>query len=183
MGIRVLLADDQAMVRAGFSALLASEDGLEVCGEVGDGERAVALAHELRPDVVLMDVRMPRMDGIEATRLITTDPALAGTLRVVADGESLLAPRVTKRLIEAFVEQPERSAQPAEGLDELTAREHEILQLVAAGLSNVEIAERLWLSPLTVKTHVSHVLMKMNARDRVQLVVAAYETGLVVPGR
>ncbi|MDQ3632418.1 MAG: response regulator transcription factor [Actinomycetota bacterium] len=221
MSIRVLLADDQAMVRAGFSALLSSEDGLEVCGEAGDGERAVALARELRPDVVLMDVRMPLMDGIEATQAITADPALTATrvvvlttfeldeyvfgalragasgfllknlepedllrtVRIVAAGESLLAPRVTKRLIEAFVSAPERSLRPAVGLDELTAREHEILQLVAAGLSNVEIANQLWLSPLTVKTHVSHVLSKLGARDRVQLVVAAYETGLVVAGR
>ena len=221
MGIRVLLADDQALVRAGFSALLESEDGLEVCGEAGDGERAVTLARELRPDVVLMDVRMPRMDGIEATRAITSDPALAQTrvvvlttfeldeyvfgalragasgfllknlepedllrtVRIVAAGEALLAPRVTKRLIEAFVEAPQRVARPAAGLDELTAREREILELVALGLSNVEVAERLWLSPLTVKTHVSHVLSKLGARDRVQLVVAAYETGIVVPGQ
>ena len=211
MAIRVLLADDQAMVRAGFSALLGSETGLEVCGEAGDGERAVALARELRPDVVLMDVRMPLMDGIEATRTITADPALAQTrvvvlttfdldeyvfgalragasgfllknleptdllhtVRIVAAGESLLAPRVTKRLIEAFVRAPERTPRPAVGLDELTTREHEILQLVATGLSNGEIADRLWLSPLTVKTHVSHVLGKLRVRDRVQLVVAA----------
>jgi len=221
MSIRVLLADDQAMVRAGFSALLDSEDGIEVCGEAGDGERAVVLARELRPDVVLMDVRMPRMDGIEATQAITLDPALtetrvvvlttfeldeyvfgalrAGasgfllknleptdllrTIRIVAAGESLLAPRVTKRLIEAFVEMPQRSERLAPGLDELTPREHEILQLVATGLSNIEIADQLWLSPLTVKTHVSHVLSKLGARDRVQLVVAAYETGLVVAGQ
>jgi len=221
MSIRVLLADDQAMVRAGFSALLDSEDGIEVCGEAGDGERAVVLARELRPDVVLMDVRMPRMDGIEATQAITLDPALtetrvvvlttfeldeyvfgalrAGasgfllknleptdllrTIRIVAAGESLLAPRVTKRLIEAFVEIPQRSERLAPGLDELTPREHEILQLVATGLSNIEIADQLWLSPLTVKTHVSHVLSKLGARDRVQLVVAAYETVLVVAGQ
>ena len=222
MAIRVLLADDQVMVRAGFSALLSSEDGIEVCGEAGDGERAVALARELRPDVVLMDVRMPRMDGIEATRMITTDPAVAGatrvvvlttfeldeyvfgalragasgfllknlepddllrTVRAVTAGDSLLAPRVTKRLIEAFVAAPERSPRPAPGLDELTPRQLEILRLIADGLSNVEIATRLWLSPLTVKTHVSHVLRKLGARDRVQLVVAAYESGLVVAGR
>lgn len=220
MSIRVLLADDQAMVRAGFSALLEAEDGLEVCGEAGDGERAVTLVRQLRPDVVLMDVRMPRMDGIEATKAITTDPELADTrvvvlttfeldeyvfgalragasgfllknlepdellrtIRVVAASESLLAPGVTKRLIEAFVAVPERSEAAAAGLDELTPREREILQLVAAGLSNLEIADRLWLSPLTVKTHVSHVLSKLGARDRVQLVVAAYETGLVVAG-
>ncbi len=221
MSIRVLLADDQVMVRAGFSALLDAEDGLEVCGEAGDGERAVTLARQLRPDVVLMDVRMPRMDGIEATAAITADPALvktrvvvlttfeldeyvfgalrAGasgfllknleptdllrTIRIVAAGESLLAPQVTTRLIEAFVAAPERSQHPAPGLDELTPREREILELVALGLSNLEIADQLWLSPLTVKTHVSHVLSKLGARDRVQLVVAAYETGLVVPGQ
>ncbi len=221
MSIRVLLADDQVMVRAGFSALLDAEEGLEVCGEAGDGERAVALARQLRPDVVLMDVRMPRMDGIEATATITADPALAETrvvvlttfeldeyvfgalragasgfllknleptdllrtIRIVAAGESLLAPQVTTRLIEAFVAAPERSQHPAPGLDELTPREREILELVALGLSNLEIADQLWLSPLTVKTHVSHVLSKLGARDRVQLVVAAYETGLVVPGQ
>ncbi|WP_445149466.1 response regulator [Baekduia sp. Peel2402] len=220
MSIRILLADDQAMVRAGFSALLEVEDGMEVCGEAGDGRRAVVLARELKPDVVLMDVRMPHQDGIAATREITSDPALAGTrvvvlttfeldeyvfgalragasgfllknlepadllhtIRVVADGESLLAPQVTTRLIEAFVATPERATGQLEGLDELTVREREILQLVAHGLSNVEIADRLWLSPLTVKTHVSRVLSKLCARDRVQLVVAAYESGLVVPG-
>jgi DNA-binding NarL/FixJ family response regulator len=221
MSIRVLLADDQAMVRAGFSALLDVEDGLEVCGEAGDGRRAVELARRLRPDVVLMDVRMPHMDGIEATRAITADPALAQTrvvvlttfeldeyvfgalragasgfllknlepadllrtIRIVAEGDSLLAPQVTTRLIEAFVAVPERAQVPTTGLDELTTREREILELVAQGLSNVEIADRLWLSPLTVKTHVSHVLSKLGARDRVQLVVVAYESGLVVPGR
>ena len=221
MSIRVLLADDQAMVRAGFSALLDVEAGMEVCGEAGDGRRAVVLARELQPDIVLMDVRMPHLDGIEATRQITADPALARTrvvvlttfeldeyvfgalragasgfllknlepadllrtIRVVAAGESLLAPQVTTRLIEAFVAVPERSTVASAGFDELTAREREILELVALGLSNVEIADRLWLSPLTVKTHVSRVLGKLGARDRVQLVVAAYESGLVVPGQ
>jgi DNA-binding NarL/FixJ family response regulator len=221
MSIRVLLADDQAMVRAGFSALLDAEAGMEVCGEAGDGRRAVVLARELQPDVVLMDVRMPHLDGIEATRQITADPALAHTrvvvlttfehdeyvfgalragasgfllknlepadllrtIRVVAAGESLLAPQVTTRLIEAFVAVPERSTVTSAGFDELTAREREIFELVALGLSNVEIADRLWLSPLTVKTHVSRVLGKLGARDRVQLVVAAYESGLVVPGQ
>jgi len=221
MSIRVLLADDQAMVRAGFSALLDVEAGMEVCGEAGDGRRAVVLARELQPDIVLMDVRMPHLDGIEATRQITADPALARTrvvvlttfeldeyvfgalragasgfllknlepadllrtIRVVAAGESLLAPQVTTRLIEAFVAVPERSTVASAGFDELTAREREIFGLVALGLSNVEIADRLWLSPLTVKTHVSRVLGKLGARDRVQLVVAAYESGLVVPGQ
>jgi DNA-binding NarL/FixJ family response regulator len=221
MSIRVLLADDQAMVRAGFSALLDVEAGMEVCGEAGDGRRAVVLARELQPDIVLMDVRMPHLDGIEATRQITADPALARTrvvvlttfeldeyvfgalragasgfllknlepadllhtIRVVAAGESLLAPQVTTRLIEAFVAVPERSTVASAGFDELTAREREIFELVALGLTNVEIADRLWLSPLTVKTHVSRILGKLGARDRVQLVVAAYESGLVVPGQ
>ena len=220
MSIRVLLADDQAMVRAGFSALLEAEPGFEVCGEAGDGERAVSLARELVPDIVLMDVRMPRMDGLEATAAITADPALAATrvvvlttfeldeyvfgalragasgfllkdleptdllhtIRVVAAGDALLAPRVTRRLIEAYVTVPERRATPAAGLEELTAREREVLQLVGLGLSNQEIAAQLVLSPLTVKTHVSRVFMKLGARDRAQLVVIAYESGLVVPG-
>lgn len=219
MSIRVLLADDQAMVRAGFSALVDSEPGLEVCGTAGDGEEAVALARSLKPDVVLMDVRMPKLDGIAATAAITADPSLAATrvvvlttfeldeyvfgavragasgfllkdleptdllhtIRVVAAGDALLAPRVTRRLIEAFAEAPEPRG--AAVLDELTVREREILQLVGLGLSNREIADRLVLSPLTVKTHVSRVFMKLGARDRAQLVVAAYENGLVVPGQ
>ena len=220
MSIKVLLVDDQAMVRAGFSALIDSEDGLEVCGEAGDGERGVKVARETEPDIVLMDVRMPRLDGLAATRQITQDPALAATrvvvlttfeldeyvfgalragasgfllkdaepeellhtIRVVAAGDALLAPRVTRRLIEAFVKVPERSLSPSQDLDELTAREREILHSVALGHSNNEIADHLVLSPLTVKTHVSHVLLKLGLRDRAQLVVAAYETGLVVPG-
>ena len=219
--LRVLLADDQALVLAGFGALLEAEDGIEVAGTAGDGEEAVALARALVPDVVLMDVRMPRMDGLAATAQITADPALADTrvvvlttfeldeyvfgalragasgfllkdvepadllaaIRVVASGEALLAPRITRRLIEAYVAQPSAAAPAAglAGLAELTAREREVLALVAAGLSNHEIAERLVVSPLTAKTHVSRVLMKCGARDRAQLVVLAYESGLVVP--
>ena len=218
--ISVLIADDQALVRAGFSALLDAEDDLEVRGEAADGEEAVRLAKALRPDIVLMDVRMPRMDGLQATARITADPELAGTrvvvlttfeldeyvfgalragasgfllkdleaadllgaIRVVSDGEALLAPRVTRRLIEAFARSPERALVASPALDELTAREREVLALVGAGLSNREIADRLVLSPLTAKTHVSRLLMKLGARDRAQLVVVAYESGLVVPG-
>jgi DNA-binding NarL/FixJ family response regulator len=221
--ISVLLADDQSLVRAGFRALLDAEDGLEVVAEAADGEQAVAAARTQTPDVALMDIRMPRMDGLEATKAITSDPALAGTrvlvlttfeldeyvfgalragasgfllkdvepadlltaIRVVAAGEALLAPRVTRRLIEAFaasdVPSPDDGATRA--LDELTAREREVLALVGSGLSNQEIAERLVLSPLTAKTHVSRLFMKLGVRDRAQLVVLAYETGLVVPGR
>jgi len=219
--LRVLLADDQALVLAGFGALLEAEDGIEVAGTAGDGEEAVELARALVPDVVLMDVRMPRLDGLAATARITADPALAATrvlvlttfeldeyvfgalragasgfllkdvepadlltaIRVVASGEALLAPRITRRLIEAYVAQPSAAASDAAlaGLEELTAREREVLVLVAAGLSNHEIAERLVVSPLTAKTHVSRVLMKCGARDRAQLVVLAYESGLVVP--
>jgi DNA-binding NarL/FixJ family response regulator len=218
--IRVLLAEDQAIVRAGFRALLDAEADIEVAGEAADGREAVALTRELHPHVVLMDIRRPELDGLEATRQITTDPTLNDTrvlvlttfeldeyvfgalrggasgfllkggepsdllsaIRLVAAGESLLAPSVTKRLIEAYVSQPEQGtiADP-DGLDELSPRELEVLGLVARGSNNREIAEALYLSPLTVKTHVSRILMKLRARDRVQLVVIAYQAGLVSP--
>jgi DNA-binding NarL/FixJ family response regulator len=220
--ITVVLADDQALVRAGFRALLDAEADLTVVAEAADGEAAVDAATRHRPDVVLMDVRMPRTDGLRATARVSADPRLAGTrvivlttfeldeyvfgalragaagfllkdvepaalveaVRVVAGGEALLAPRHTRRLIEAFVEQSGRAGPREEGrLDELTAREREVLTLVGQGLSNAEIAERLVLSPLTAKTHVARLFTKLRARDRAQLVVLAYETGLVVPGR
>jgi DNA-binding NarL/FixJ family response regulator len=220
---RVLLADDQALVRAGFRALLDAQDDIAVVGEAADGAEAVELARRARPDIVLMDVRMPRMDGLEATRRITAERDLADTrvvvlttfelddyvfgalragasgfllkdidppdllraIRVVALGEALLAPRLTRRLIEAFVEQ-DRAAPSTAGasdqLQELTPREREVLALVGRGLSNAEIADELVLSPLTAKTHVARLFSKLDARDRAQLVVIAYETGLVVPG-
>jgi len=218
--IRVLLAEDQAIVRAGFRALLEAESDLEVAGEAADGREAVALARDLRPDLVLMDIRMPELDGLEATRQITADRTLKDTrvlvlttfeldeyvfgalragasgfllkggeprellsaIRLVAAGESLLAPSVTKRLIEAYIAQPEQeTAAVPDGLDELSPRELEVLRFVARGSNNREIAEALYLSPLTVKTHVSRILTKLRARDRVQLVVIAYQAGLVSP--
>jgi len=218
--ILVLLAEDQAIVRAGFRALLEAESDLEVAGEAADGREAVALARDLRPDLVLMDIRMPELDGLEATRQITADRTLKDTrvlvlttfeldeyvfgalragasgfllkggeprellsaIRLVAAGESLLAPSVTKRLIEAYIAQPEQeTAAVPDGLDELSPRELEVLRFVARGSNNREIAEALYLSPLTVKTHVSRILTKLRARDRVQLVVIAYQAGLVSP--
>jgi len=218
--IRVLLAEDQAIVRAGFRALLDAEPDLEVAGEAADGRATIALARELCPDLVLMDIRMPELDGLEATRQITADPTLNDTrvlvlttfeldeyvfgalragasgfllkggepgdllsaIRLVAAGESLLAPSVTRRLIEAYISQPEQGTTAGpDGLDDLSPRELEVLALVARGSNNREIADALYLSPLTVKTHVSRILMKLRARDRVQLVVIAYQAGLVSP--
>jgi DNA-binding NarL/FixJ family response regulator len=218
--IRVLLADDQALVRAGFRALLDAEGDIEVVGEAGDGEEALRLAAELRPDVILMDIRMPGVDGLEATRAIAADGALGGirvvilttfgldeyvfvairsgaagfllkdtepaeliqAVRVVAAGEALLSPAVTRRLIEEFAART-RDAPPGADLEQLTEREREVMALVAAGLSNDQIAARLYVSPATAKTHVSRAMVKLGARDRAQLVVFAYESGLVAPGR
>ena len=216
--IRVLLADDQELVRSGFRLILELADGIEVVGEAGDGRDAVRLAKELEPDVVLMDVRMPELDGIEATRrlrqagvdarvlvLTTFDlddyvyaamragasgfllkdaprEQLVTAVRTVARGEALLAPAVTRRLIERFVERP-APLEAAPALAELSARELEVLRLVARGLSNAEIAGELVIGEATVKTHAARVLRKLGLRDRVQAVVLAYESGIVEPGR
>ena len=220
--IRVLLADDQALIRAGFRVLIDAAGDLEVVGEATDGAQAVDLARRERADVVLMDIRMPGVDGLEATRRISADDDLAGVkviilttfesdeyvyqairagasgflvkdtepadllqaVRVVARGDALLSPSVTRRLITDLATRPERPRgdRDARALAGLTEREREVLALVAEGLSNDEIAARLFLSPLTSKTHVSRIMTKLNARDRAQLVVMAYESGLVTPG-
>ena len=217
MSVRVLIADDQALVRGGFRMILEAKDDMEVVGEAGDGAEAVALVEEVQPDVVLMDVRMPGVDGIEATRriagcgssarivILTTydvdeyvlaalragasgfllkdvrPPELTEAIRIVARGDALLAPGVTRRLLDRFAGVlPDDAARPAD-LDELTDREVEVLRFVALALSNAEIASRLVLTEATVKTHVSSVLRKLGLRDRVQAVVFAYDVGLVRP--
>lgn len=217
--IRVALADDQELVRAGFAALLDAEDDLEVVGEAADGRQAVRLAAASQPDVLLMDIRMPGLDGIEATRQIAANPALgsvrvvilttfeldeyvfeglragaAGFLvkdtdaaeliravRVVAGGEALLSPTVTRRLIAEFASRTQ-AARPLPGLSELTPREREVVALIASGLSNEEISGQIYISPSTTKTHAARAMTKLGARDRAQLVVFAYQAGLVRPG-
>jgi DNA-binding NarL/FixJ family response regulator len=219
--ITVVLADDQALLRAGIKALLDAEDGIEVVGEAADGAEALRLVRDLRPDVVLMDIRMPGTDGLQATRDIAADPSLTGTkvvilttfdldeyvfeavrigasgflvkdtepaellrgVRAVAGGDALLSPGVTRRLIGEFASRSRPTAVPAaDRLAGLTEREREIVGLVGEGLSNDEIAQRLVVSPATAKTHVSRAMVKLHVRDRAQLVVLAYESGLVTPG-
>ncbi|WP_165984893.1 response regulator transcription factor [Streptomyces sp. YIM 98790] len=219
--IRVLLADDQKLVRAGFRSILEDEDDIEVAGEAGDGDGAVRLARELRPDIVLMDIRMPGTDGLEATRRIVRDPRLEGVrvvilttfdlddyvygalragasgflvkdtepmellhgIRVCARGDALISPAVTRRLISEFAGRARRP-EPARftRLNALTEREREVLGLVGEGLSNDEIARRLVVSPATSKTHVSRIMTKLDVRDRAQLVIVAYESGMITPG-
>ena len=217
--IRVLLADDQALLRAGFRVLLDSAPDLDVVGEAADGTEAIILARQTRADVVLMDIRMPGVDGLEATRRISADEDLAGVkvlilttfeadeyvyaalqagasgflvkdtepaellqaVRIVARGDALLSPSITRRLIADIVARPHHPAAPAGALAALTNREREVMTLVAGGLNNEQIAAKLYLSPLTANTHVSRAKTKLDVRDRAQLVVLAYETGLVQP--
>jgi DNA-binding NarL/FixJ family response regulator len=216
--IRVLLADDQALVRGGFRSILDGQPDIDVVGEASDGAEAIDLAYQHDPDVILMDIRMPRVDGIEATRRLTggrvtsrililttfdhdeyvyaalragasgfllkSAPSreLAGAIRTVATGEAMLAPEITRRMIEDYIRRPHRDADPPPGLAALTPRELEVLGLIARGRSNAEIGAALFLSEPTVKTHVGRVLLKLGLRDRVQAVVFAYECGLVQPG-
>ena len=218
MTLRVLVADDQHLLRAGISGILGAAPDIEVVGEARDGEEAVALAQTHCPDVTLMDIRMPVLDGIEATRRITAagplprvlilttfdldeyvfsalrvgasgfmlkerpPEELLSAIRVIAAGEALLAPNITRRLIEHFARQPDPTRPPPGALEQLTVREREVLALIATGLSNTEIAERLIMSVPTAKTHVSRILAKLGARDRAQLVVLAFQSGLVRPG-
>jgi DNA-binding NarL/FixJ family response regulator len=219
MSIGVLIVDDQALVRTGFRMILEAEAEIEVVGEAGDGLQAIEEARRLHPDVILMDVRMPELDGIEATRrllangnadtkvvMLTTfdmdeyvyDALRAGAsgfllkdvppehlvdgIQAVANGDALLAPSITRRLVEEFVRSAPSRTTPPRGLEELTSREREVLLLIARGMSNAEIAAELYVSETTVKTHVARVLMKLHLRDRVQAVVLAYEAGLVQPG-
>ncbi|MFJ7287999.1 response regulator [Curtobacterium sp. NPDC098951] len=217
--IRVLLVDDQVLVRAGLRALVDAEPGMTVVGEAGDGDAAVDVARRERPDVVLMDIRMPGTDGLAATQRISADPDLASVhvvvlttfeeddyvfeairggaagflvkdtepaellraIRTVVAGESLLSPRATRSLVEAYATHAKPSSLAPE-LDVLTDRERQVMQLVAVGMTNAEIAQHLFVSPMTAKTHVSRAMIKLGARDRAQLVVFAYETGLVTPG-